>query len=476
MHRVIVKKPCEFAEFRDASRRLLAAGIAPDAVEWLLPGETMPGWGESLPDVADALPANGTSTASARVPAQFLVLCRAVLLHRAAGRHALLYRLLWRLTFEPALRHDPLDSQMMAAQAKAQSVRRDIHKMRAFVRFTRLVDGRHVAWFEPDHFIVEANADFFQRRFAAMHWAIFTPDRSMEWNGAELILGPGGDRSLRPPPDAGEALWLTYYESIFNPARLKIDMMVKEMPRRYWPNLPEAALIGRLTQQASARTDDMLAAPAGTGRRFRRMESVRPAIVLRARPEKLDDVRAATLACDACPIGRAATQAVCGEGPVRAACMLVGEQPGDVEDLAGRPFVGPAGQLLDRALAALDWPRESIYLTNAVKHFKYELRGKRRMHKTAAQREAEACGQWLEHEIRLVAPSKLVALGATAARSLLGRAVAVERESGQWFLERDDGRPVLVTRHPAALLRLPQEAQEEAWKLWLSHLAMARDA
>jgi DNA polymerase len=153
--------------------------------------------------------------------------------------------------------------------------------------------------------------------------------------------------------------------------------------------------------------------------------------------------------------------------------MLVGEQPGDVEDLRGRPFVGPAGQLLDRALEQLGWRRDAVYLTNAVKHFKYELRGKRRIHKTPAQREAAACLHWLEDEIAMVQPEAIVALGATAARSLMNRNVAVMRERGQW-LKRDDGRRVLVTLHPSALLRVMEpDERERAYAAWLQDLALA---
>ncbi|MDQ0610847.1 uracil-DNA glycosylase family protein [Variovorax sp. W1I1] len=139
----------------------------------------------------------------------------------------------------------------------------------------------------------------------------------------------------------------------------------------------------------------------------------------------------ATDACRECPLGERATQSVFGEGPVHARLMVVGEQPGDKEDLAGRPFVGPAGRLFDRAVAELGWSRERLYVTNAVKHFKYELRGKRRIHKTPAQREADACHHWLESEIALVEPVALLALGAVAARSLLGRHVAVMSERGR---------------------------------------------
>ena len=158
----------------------------------------------------------------------------------------------------------------------------------------------------------------------------------------------------------------------------------------------------------------------------------------------LDALKAATMACRECPIGEIATQSVIGEGRLKARLMLVGEQPGDQEDLQGHPFVGPAGKLLARALEAAGIPREQAFVSNAVKHFKFELRGKRRIHKSPTQREIAACHHWLEDEIALVQPAALVALGATAARSLLGRAVPVTVNRGQW-LPRPDGLEVLVT-------------------------------
>jgi DNA polymerase len=152
--------------------------------------------------------------------------------------------------------------------------------------------------------------------------------------------------------------------------------------------------------------------------------------------------------------------------------MLVGEQPGDQEDRRGAPFVGPAGQLLDRAMVRLGWPRDAVYVTNAVKHFKYELRGQRRIHKTPAQREIDACLHWLESEIALVRPAAVIALGATAARALLGRAVPVMKERGQWFA-RADGLRVLVTLHPSALLRADPAEREAAFAQWLGDLKHA---
>ncbi|MEO6017884.1 MAG: UdgX family uracil-DNA binding protein, partial [Polaromonas sp.] len=447
---------------------------------------------------------------------EFLTLCESVILHSDPGRFGLLYRILWRLVHEPGLRHDPLDADMMKAQHMAQAVRRDMHKMKAFVRFrsvqdetfrSRPEDGPlHVAWFEPEHHIVEAVAPFFARRFTQMRWAILTPECSVEWRTASrnthdflpalpaggtsslsqtgtLVFGPGARKEDAPPPDAGEQLWLTYYQHIFNRARLKVKMMQKEMPRKYWKNLPEADMIQTLVSGASESSLRMIEQPATVT--ARRMPSSTPATPIRIiheavhadsyrvpapKPDSLAALYAATSRCRECPIGACATQAVNGEGPIHAGIMFVGEQPGDHEDVHGKPFVGPAGQLLDRALAELSINRDTVFVSNAVRHFKYELHGKRRIHKTPSQREAAACLHWLEDEIALVKPGILVALGATAARSLMGRAIPVTASRGQ-ILEREDGQKVLITLHPSALLRLPPEAYDEAYAAWLQDLS-----
>ncbi|MGZ3330121.1 MAG: UdgX family uracil-DNA binding protein, partial [Xanthobacteraceae bacterium] len=164
--------------------------------------------------------------------------------------------------------------------------------------------------------------------------------------------------------------------------------------------------------------------------------------------------------CTRCPLYKNATQAVPGEGRRHAHLMLVGEEPGDKEDLAGKPFIGPAGQVLDRALAEADIPRTEVFVTNAVKHFKYELRGKRRLHKRPNTYEIERCKVWLELERALVKPSAIVALGATAARSLFGRPVTVTKLRGR-ILQLPDGTAALVTIHPSFLLRIQDAADKK---------------
>ena len=479
--------------FRRAARQLLADGIAPERVSWHV-AQSAEGDLFDTPSAEDvASGASGASGGRPRlgVPSFFVPLLERAALHADPNRFGLLYRLLWRLVHEPALRGDPLDADRLQAEQMARAVRRDMHKMTAFVRFRPLARGgsssfegaenggdaiEHVAWFEPVNHIVEATAPFFTRRFAQMRWAILTPERCVRWDGRALAFGPGARREDAPPADAAEQLWLTYYASIFNPARLKLAMMQKEMPRRYWKNLPEAVLIQPLTARSAQRSGQMI--EQGGSEPVRRRSAASVALRIDQRPVVVHPVgtlaalRDATERCRACPIGAMATQAVHGEGPLRARLMLVGEQPGDQEDLHGRPFVGPAGQLLDRALAQLGWPRDALYLTNAVRHFKFELRGKRRIHKTPAQQEAAACLQWLAHEIELVQPGAVIALGATAARALLGRAVAVMSERGQWFA-RGDGLRVLVTLHPSALLRMEADERDAAFAAWLADLAQA---
>ena len=248
--------PTDLDGFRHAARHLIARGTPPEQVAWVTGGSVKP-------------QQHGTVSAPAiPVGADFMSLCKTVILHSDHARFELLYRLLWRMAREPGLQHDPLDADMLKAEHLAKAVRRDMHKMKAFVRFRTVLDEAfkalptggplHVAWFEPEHHIVEAIAPFFARRFTQMRWAILTPERCMAWNGAAICLSPGAQKSDAPPPDAGEALWLTYYQNTFNPARLKLKTMQKEMPRRYWHNLPEAQFITTMTASANQRQTRMI--------------------------------------------------------------------------------------------------------------------------------------------------------------------------------------------------------------------------
>ncbi|UXH78548.1 TIGR03915 family putative DNA repair protein [Roseateles amylovorans] len=285
MIRVQLNGPIDLDGFRQAARRLVAAGATPDEVSWRTDEEAPTLWdaaddGLDAPGDADALTAcadDAVKRSTIRVPADFLRLCQATLLNRDPQRFDLLYRLLFRLQQDGG-RWDPLDPERRRAEQLAREVRHEIHKMHAFVRFVPVQDDdgeRHVAWFEPEHHIVEAASPFFARRFANMRWAILSPRCSVSWDGRQLMTGPGARREQAPTPDAGAALWLTYYRSIFNPARLKIAMMEKEMPRRYWPNLPEAALIEPLIAEAAQRTQTMITADPSEPRRIRAIPAAR---------------------------------------------------------------------------------------------------------------------------------------------------------------------------------------------------------
>lgn len=271
---VRLEGPADIEGFKRGARALLMRGVTPAAVEWRCGDDPRAPLPLLSGEAFDAGAAHVAPADALLVPPWFARLAEFALLHRDAGRFDLLYRLLWRLVREhdEFLRHDELDADRRAAAQLVREVERDIHKMRAFVRFHPHGEGaslRHIAWFEPVHHVVDANAPFFTRRFAQMRWAIFTPERSIEWDGRRLRGGPGVDRSTVPRGDPGAALWLTYYENIFNPARLKLATMAREMPRRYWKNLPEAALIEPLAQAAAARGAAMLTAEPTPARRIK---------------------------------------------------------------------------------------------------------------------------------------------------------------------------------------------------------------
>ena len=445
MRAITLAEPDDFDGWRDAARSLAAAGVPPEDVVWQGAGNPT----DLFAATADTTVPTGPAFA---VPRAFIDLAKKAVLHRDPERFALLYTLLARIRVQPGAIEDHADPLLRRLDHLAQEVRKDIHKMRAFLRFREVdEDGvaRFVAWFEPEHHIVRANAGFFLDRFSSMRWSILTPELSLHWDGETLAEGPGAAKSDAPDGDPIEEVWKTYYASIFNPARLKIGMMLKEMPRKYWKNMPETALVPGLIAGAQARESGMMAT-AQTKRDI---------------GDNIDAAWAAlrgeAAGCTRCSLYGPATQTVFGEGPVDASLMFVGEQPGDQEDLAGKPFVGPAGQVFDRALAAAGIERAGVYVTNAVKHFKFEPRGKRRIHAKPDAGEIDACRWWIEQEQLLVRPKVTVALGATAARSLFGRVVTIGKERGR-ALTLPGGGEAWITVHPSYLLRIPDRAQADA--------------
>jgi DNA polymerase len=473
----VLPGPADFAAWRNAARGLLGAGVAPEQAEWRVAGDA-PG----LFAQEDAPPPPGAG--AFHVPRAFLELAEIAIRHRDAERFALLYRTLWRVTHgEPALMQVATDADVVRLTAMAKSVRRDAHKMHAFLRFRQVETEaglRHVAWFEPDHHIEEAEAGFFVRRFAQLRWSIVTPRRSVHWDGQEIAFGPGGRRADVPPDDAIEPLWRAYYAAIFNPARLKPGAMRAEMPRKYWRNLPETAEIPRLMAEARQRAAAMVDR-GGSAPNPRPQKPAPPPRVATAMETPGADPAAALAALardlatrdDLPDFAHRATQIVFGEGPLGAALMFVGEQPGDEEDIQGRPFVGPAGRLFDRALAEAGVPRAAAYVTNAVKHFKFTPTGKRRLHQSPEAGDIAFYRPFLLREIGLVGPRLLVALGATALRALTGKATPVMKTRGT-VIAGPGGVPVFATVHPSYLLRIPDEAgQARAYAAFVEELRTA---
>ena len=335
-----------------------------------------------------------------------------------------------------------------------------------------------VAWFEPEHHIVELAAPFFARRFADMPWSILTPDVCAHWDGHAVSITPGVSQvrgAHRRPPGGNLAELLRL---IFNPARLKVKAMQNEMPKKYWRNLPEASLIKPLIEGAERTASAMIANARDRTAQGAETAGTRDKASDMAR--KLSDGDIETLReeaadCRACPLWKDATQTVFGEGPPTARIMLVGEQPGDKEDLAGKPFVGPAGQMLDRALEEAGIDRSKVYVTNAVKHFKFVPRGKIRLHQKPNTPEIKACRQWYERELAAIKPDLVVAMGATAAQSVFGKITPINKNRGR-LIDLDDGTRALVTVHPSYLLRLPDaDAKAREYQRFVEDLKIAAD-
>ena len=459
MRTVILRHEAAFDEWRDAARTLLLGAVPAQDVDWRV-GES-----PTLFAAEEGPPPQAAKVASPRVPPGFMDLAEAVLCHSDPGRFALLYRLLLRLQGEKHLLDDAADPDVARARQLEKSVHRDAHKMTAFVRFKELPAEagerrRFVAWFEPDHHIVARTAPFFAERFADMDWMILTPKGSSALEAGQLRVS---EAAAEKPDlaDATDDLWKTYYASIFNPARLKVKSMQQHMAKKYWKNLPEAALIPELIAEAPARVQAMAAqperaAPAFHARLQRRTlpEETPP------HPGTLAGIRREAAVCTRCPLHENATQTVFGEGPAQAQLMFVGEQPGDKEDLAGRPFVGPAGQVFDAGLRAAGIARAEVYVTNAVKHFKHVPRGKMRLHQRPLGGEIDRCRWWLDLELEQVQPRVIVALGATALHALAGPKAKFSQLRDQ-VLPFGDGRQLLVTVHPAYLLRLPDATRQQ---------------
>jgi uracil-DNA glycosylase len=472
MHLITLASETDFEGWRKAARALVLNDVRPVDVMWKVAGDEPELFAPETPSLPDA------PEGSFNVPAKFVELARSAILHRDPERFAILYRLLWRLHGNHDLMSVATDPDVALVSTMARAVRRDEHKMHAFVRFRevgREPKSHYVAWFEPEHHIVELAAPFFAGRFADMPWSILTPELSAHWDGHMLAFTEGVSKTEAPTEDRLEETWLRYYASIFNPARLKVKAMEKEMPKKYWRNLPEASLIKPLIAGAGRATGAMIDKDASDPHKAQKRQEPPMTRKQAASADSLEALREEAAHCRACPLWKDATQTVFGEGPKHAPIMLVGEQPGDKEDLAGQPFVGPAGQMLDRALKEAGIDRDKVYVTNAVKHFKFVPRGKIRLHQKPNTPEIKACRPWYERELAAIKPDLVVAMGATAAQSVLGKITPINKSRGR-LIDLDEGIKALVTVHPSYLLRLPDpDAKAREYERFVDDLRLAAD-
>jgi DNA polymerase len=436
MYLITLASETDFDGWRKAARALALHQVDPADATWCIQGDTSNEIPAGLSEAPALPPIEIDSTFS--VPADFIELARVAILHRDCERFALLYRLLWRLRSNHDLLATRIDPDVTLAIAMADSVQRDALRMRDLVRFREIgreQKAHYAAWFEPEHHIVAFAAPFFARRFADMPWSILTPDICAHWDGHALSFTAGISRTERPAPGRLEQTWRRHFQP-------EDRLAAPEAQGQRRRNLPEASILEPLLADAERWTG---------GRISPRPEAP---MTRKSSADDLDTLREEAAHCRACPLYKDATQTVFGEGPKTATIMLVGEQPGDKEDLAGHPFVGPAGQMLDRALEEAGLDRKKIYVTNAVKHFKFVPRGKIRLHQKPGTPEIRACRQWYERELAAVAPELVVAMGATAAQSVFGKITPIGKTRGR-LIDLPDGRKALVTVHPSYLLRLP---------------------
>ncbi len=452
-----------FAIWRRAARALLRQGVEPSQIEWVeSEGEAAaPGMlatesafataGASGTGIA-ATPAPVLSTPA--IPRELLFRLKTAACFRAPDRWALLYRILWRWTHGE--RHvlalnDP-DGALL--DQRIQAVEHEIDDLLILTLFRRrdpsMGQPEFVGWYEPRHDLLERAAARFAERMGDSTWMLATPHGAAFWNGMLLRIGRQAaeehEQAAHALPESAmtgeaitstptEALWLAYYASAFNGEPSPV-------PLRYWrmppagPPLP--ARLARERSRLGAQSGAVTVPPT-------------PPVEYSAMTPPLQEPTGPLTTCRRCALWRNAKQAVAGAGSAHAAIMVVGEQPGEYENQHGEPFTGPAGQLLDTVLTRAGLKREALYLTYAVKHYKWETLDQQRVHRTPVRREVEACQYWLEKELARIAPRVVVTLGATALKALAGAHINLSEYLGQTIAH--DGRLIVPAWHPSYALR-----------------------
>lgn len=432
MPKIVLASETDWDGWRSATRALVLAGVAPEEIQWAV-GD---GKSDPLPAAKDGF----------NVPRALVAMASLTFQAREPDRLSLLYRLIWRANAGEKLADGEDDPDLVRARGLSLAVRADAHRMRTAVRFMEVEQERFLGWYAPVHRVLEANAQLMVRRFAGIAFSILTPDGSAHWDCSELRFA--AQRSavgLDYPPRDDEAL------------------------RRWWHSHH-----ARLLREAKPGTSIPEAEPLDESPRPPDRPPIGPVVLPLGADAKLTEAVHEAGSCRRCHLYQPATQTVFGEGPAGARVMFIGEQPGDQEDVIGRPFVGPAGQIMDKAMEEAGIDRRAVYVTNAVKHFKFTPRGKRRIHQTPETIEITACRFWLDVERVQVKPALVVLMGATAARAVLQRPVTIGRERGRPF-KLTDGQMGFITVHPSFLLRVPDaDAKAREYRAFVRDLQAVR--
>lgn len=435
----IVRFKGDFESWRNEARSLLSDKVHFEKVLWQASDDHVSSLFDQLPETATLKKTNFT------IPREFMEEAEWVAAFRDDSTWSLLYKLAYRLVYEDRhLLQIKLDQDVLDFERRKKLVTRDLHKMKAFVRFREIQKNDqtiYVAWHRPDHHVLKFSAPFFTDRFNGMNWIIFTEELSMSWMDNQLTYGAGLSQKEAESFDATEELWKTYYGSIFNPARIKIQAMKNELPVRHWKTLPEATLIDQLIAEAPARLDEFY-------------QAQRPSAVqlIPQQPKTLLEIKEHLNKCEACAICEMATGPVFGSGNPFADIVFVGEQPGEEEDRAGIPFIGAAGDIFNRTLAKAGILRNDVYVTNAVKAFKWKKVNGQRQHRSPMPDEIGACRPWVKAELDFIKPKVLVCMGGSAAQSVFGKLMQVSESRGKIFKTAFSDQTIIVN-HPAAILR-----------------------
>lgn len=391
----IITHDSTFESWRNHARNLLEEKVHYNEVVWQSDRTG------SLFDFIDTTPLPQASRI--KIPRDFIQDAEFVAAFRDESTWPLLYKLAYRIVYEEKnLMHISLDDDVLDFHRRMKLVSRDLHKVRAFVRFKEIKENDksiYMAWHRPDHRVLKFSAAFFTNRFNGMNWIIFTEDESMSWIDNQLSFGPGISQQEAQAFDQTEELWKTYYGSIFNPGRLKVKMMKKELPVRHWKTLPETEIIDQLIADAPKRLEEFY-------------ESQRPsAIQWIPKEATLLELEAALPNCKACGLCDNNAIPVLGMGLANADIVFVLEQPGQEDELKK--------SLMENGIL-----EENLYFTSSVKAAKK---------KRPTSFEIGACRPWLKAQLELIKPRILVCVGASAAQSVVGKKILIHEMNGKFF-------------------------------------------